>query len=64
MTTITTPLRRVPRRAIRPSFAPVRANAVRYLDGVRRFGATLNSDDRATLCDLTLRPYPEARSGR
>lgn len=64
MTTITTPLRRVPRRAIRPSFAPARVHAQRYLAGVRRFGATLNSDDRATLCDLTLRPYGEARTAR
>ena len=63
MTTITAPLRRSP-RAIRTAAAPAPARLRRALHHLRRVGDGLHSDDRATLCDLTLRPYTHTGSLR
>lgn len=63
MTTITAPLRRSPRTVRTPS-APVSARARQILKTIRRRSESINGDHRATLCDLTLRPYSEARTLR
>ncbi len=63
MTTITAPLRRSP-RAFRTASAPAPARMRRAFTHLRRVGEGLNSDHRATLCDLTLRPYTDTGSLR
>ncbi|NNF68866.1 MAG: hypothetical protein HKN01_03780 [Acidimicrobiia bacterium] len=63
MTTITTPLRRSHRNT-RTTSAPVSARARRIVHHLRWVGESLNSDDRARVCDQTLLHYTEARSVR
>ena len=63
MTTITAPLRRSPRTMRTPS-APITTWARRTVRRLRYMGEGMNGDHRARVCDLTLRPYPEARTPR
>ncbi len=63
MTTITTPFRRSP-RSVRTPFAPVSKWGRRTSIQLQRITGSLNSHERAPLCELTLRPYTEARSAR
>ena len=63
MTTITTPFRRSP-RTLRTPFAPASKWGRRAVSQFHRIGEYINSDDRASLCELTLRPHGEARTAR
>ena len=63
MTTITAPLRRSP-RAFRTASAPAPARMRRALTQFRRITEGMNADDRATLCELTLRPHATHGSPR
>jgi len=66
MTSITTPLPQTshPKRNVRAMLAPASARLQQARRRLRYVSEGINSDDRAPLCDLTLRPYPEARSAR
>lgn len=62
MSTMTAPLPHVPRtRTLRSRLQPVSARARQTMHLLRRINEGLDADDHASLSELTLRPYPEAR---